>query len=684
MSSQPAEKRSLFKRLRFSERKRSVEKSSSTQSASSPLATNTAPTGLARLCARCDNFIVHYLSADRHGPSSLSFRHGTRAERHKTAMAGCPACSLSLRAADGDEDYRFIESTNRQATITWTNTFELYEPGAFASVDKRPLEEDARNGYHPAEFENVYQLQKDAPPRTDDPACFELICMWIQSCSLVHPNCSRPVAQASLPTRVIDVGSGGSSHGDPFLFESGGNAGGYVTLSHRWEPNLSFKTTLASLEEHKQSLPLSALPATFRDAVIVCRKVGIQYLWIDAICIIQDSSEDWDREAMCMASIYNNAVFTISALDSGSSQGGLFRQRVATPHVTFSSPLTGNSSWPSVMGMRVAASAFNKEMEKSPLSSRGWVYQERVLSTATLHYGAHQMIWECRNKVVSEFSSGIQVFTQGLTYDFGRSMTVSREEPKMLMEEWDDVVGAFSRKRFTVPTDRLPAIMGVMQLFEDRIDNHSNNVFIAGLWTGALHKQLLWVYDDKDEHDMVGPPSLDLVWVPPGWKPRSPSWSWISVDYPVRPFVPVDADALEWNFGSLDIDVDLLTDLSRYRVDPSSLELRLVGRIMQFSTPAKRLSRQKPTAASLRFGSPPLEMHAVVDPGCDIPEEFVGFRICTYRGGTIPLPPQSYFLLLQPVPFGSLRFRRIGIGRAEPVVASLMFQDGEDVELALI
>lgn len=120
--------------------------------------------------------------------------------------------------------------------------------------------------------------------------------------------------------------------------------------------------------------------------MIVCRKLGIQYLWVDALCIIQDSQEDWVKEAHRMESIYSNMVLTISALRPGASEGGHFCDRPPILSVTFESPIA-DPSFPSVLGLRLSPPSFDSEMQSSPLDKRGWVFQERLLSKATLHYG---------------------------------------------------------------------------------------------------------------------------------------------------------------------------------------------------------------------------------------------------------------------------------------------------------
>ncbi|ORY06362.1 hypothetical protein BCR34DRAFT_490187, partial [Clohesyomyces aquaticus] len=103
-----------------------------------------------------------------------------------------------------------------------------------------------------------------------------------------HPRCSQ-AGSTVLPTRVIDVGEEKSP---PFLLETNGAHGQYLALSHRWPISLKYKTIMTNLAQHCREMQLESFPATLRDSLIVCRNVGIRYVWIDARCIIQDSSED--------------------------------------------------------------------------------------------------------------------------------------------------------------------------------------------------------------------------------------------------------------------------------------------------------------------------------------------------------------------------------------------------------
>ena len=633
--------------------------------------TNTAPTTTNALCPRCIALITTYFApvGPEDDPRDFSFYHGPPAFRAQNRS--CPLCRLVQAVGSLAPGGEYVVGVRRKGTVLWAEqSFEFFRAGV-VQVDEaggRVLEEGY--GMPPEEEEfgpGVRVMQFDVPSSTNSEQSFALARRWMRECGGEgHPNCRRENGgEATLPTRVLDVGHG--MYQEVVLVETGGNTEGrYVTLSHRWEAALACKTTRANLDVHKRGIGFNALPATFREAVVVCRKLGIRYLWIDALCIVQDWDADWDREAARMAEVYANSVLTISALDSTSSHGGLFRNRTtgAGQSVTFPSPLPGDGGV-TMMGVRVAAPTFGKEMEVSPLTSRGWVFQERVLSTATLHFGALQMSWECRSMVATERCGRVHDFMEALTYEFGRTMYLARKDGWKTMAEWRDVVGYFTRKRFTVPTDRLPAIMGVAKPFDSLAWSQRENVFIAGLWSGALAAQLLWSYDKADAHRTLGPPVLNLLWVPPGWKPRQPSWSWISVDYPVAFFTGQDAEALDWHVRVVGWDRDRMADLATYRDRPHEMELRLEGGLLRLPITAERLDRQVPVqrVLTMRYGQQVIELHITVDPGCSIPPGLLALRVSSFSGyGAVPGPRSTWFLLLQRVHHGINRFKRIGTG----------------------
>jgi hypothetical protein len=148
---------------------------------------------------------------------------------------------------------------------------------------------------------------------------FAQIDSWISECSLNHSNCC-PRVPLCLPTRVIDVGDSSRS---PSLFTSLGQHGTWVALSYCWGNLLPLRTMTHTLEDFHRQIPFKMLPALFQDVVTLVRRLGHRYLWIDALCIIQDSETDWLSESIKMGEIFQGATLTIAAEAARDSSVGL-------------------------------------------------------------------------------------------------------------------------------------------------------------------------------------------------------------------------------------------------------------------------------------------------------------------------------------------------------------------------
>jgi hypothetical protein len=145
--------------------------------------------------------------------------------------------------------------------------------------------------------------------------CLDIASNWFQSCLEAHAECSENTGSPKLlPTRVIDIGLP-NSNTSPVLLVSNGCFGDWITLSYCycWGSFDSVKTTTATLKEHQASLPFESLPPLFRDAILLTRRFNYRYLWINALCILQDSEPDWRAEAANMGYIYRNSALTIAA-----------------------------------------------------------------------------------------------------------------------------------------------------------------------------------------------------------------------------------------------------------------------------------------------------------------------------------------------------------------------------------
>lgn len=144
---------------------------------------------------------------------------------------------------------------------------------------------------------------------------------WLNQCLSHHRRTCPPISQV-LPTRVIDVGD---CFHRPKIYESlPGEKGAYCALSYCWGLDQAFTITSSTLQDRKVAFHLDDVPKTIRDAIYFTRSLRIKYLWVDSLCIVQDSTEDWEHEAARMCTVYSCAVITFAAVDSPGSNTGLF------------------------------------------------------------------------------------------------------------------------------------------------------------------------------------------------------------------------------------------------------------------------------------------------------------------------------------------------------------------------
>lgn len=231
---------------------------------------------------------------------------------------------------------------------------------------------------------------------------------WINDCVANHGRCHGNY-QALSPTRLLDLIQFWSS-GDIVLVEREEDADDehipYTALSHCWGASTSgpLTTTLANLASRKERIRFDELPLTFKDAVTTTRKLKIPYLWIDSLCIIQDSPSDWEKEAARMAIVYAGSVCTLSALGWEDSNGGFFRVAEKETDFVFRYDLSLGSQ-----RIRVFPCEPNDWGLDGPLMDRAWTLQERALSNRILHFSRNELLWECKTLRASADLPWLQV-----------------------------------------------------------------------------------------------------------------------------------------------------------------------------------------------------------------------------------------------------------------------------------
>lgn len=148
---------------------------------------------------------------------------------------------------------------------------------------------------------------------------------WIHHCCQNHVHCSRQKASARLPTRLIKIEFDHTSGFHARLCDSRflPSDSSYLSLSHRWGEDNPTTLTTARLESFYRGISLTSLNRVFRDALEVTAALGYSYVWIDSLCIIQDDSDDWEREARLMRDVYRNAICNLAASEFESGDEGL-------------------------------------------------------------------------------------------------------------------------------------------------------------------------------------------------------------------------------------------------------------------------------------------------------------------------------------------------------------------------
>ncbi|KAH6643214.1 tol protein, partial [Boeremia exigua] len=303
------------------------------------------------------------------------------------------------------------------------------------------------------------------------------------------------------------------------LFLREGLAGNfrYACLSHCWgATGLKCKLVKGNKINLCQGFGIESLPNTFRDAVQICLRLSIRFLWIDALCIVQDDINDWNQTAAAMADIYRQAYITIAATASQNSSEGCFR---SAPPGAIGQNLR-NTPGLAVREMRWPDNPLRDEIfltTDHPLLRRAWVFQERRMSPRMVHFTNTQLVWECGRYVKGE--DGAIIRKQS---DQGCSQVLNADEPTSHIRAWHETLYEYTCMRLTLEQDRLPAIAAVVV---EEGKRRRADTYIAGMWIGSLLDDILW----RRFSDTRG------IISDAGSRPKqlAPSWSWASIRGPV-------------------------------------------------------------------------------------------------------------------------------------------------------
>ena len=362
----------------------------------------------------------------------------------------------------------------------------------------------------------------------------------MSDCFNTHEDCPQNLP-ADLPARLVQV----SSLGEPLsarLREFHGQKGYYCALSYCWGGDQFHKTLSERYSQYKRELPYKNLPRTIIDAFEVTRSMGLKYIWIDSLCIIQDDDKDKQTHMANMMHIYQNTQFTISVTSGSSATQGFLEPNSddASP-IGFYHPfrVDEHTIGSVVMTAPNLSSFYLACCGLKPINTRAWTLQEVLFTPRLLFFNQIHMVWRCQkgykpdsitpsdhSQARSEGKGECEIWAETCGYHFmplktfdgiptprapGVGEAFTRSEG--LYSAWHGILQNQTGRLLTVESDRLPAISAIAQVFASAF----KSAYYAGLWGRFLVHDLMWLRISTSN-------DLDPKF------PTYPSWSWVTVD----------------------------------------------------------------------------------------------------------------------------------------------------------
>ncbi|KAB5535296.1 heterokaryon incompatibility protein-domain-containing protein [Coniochaeta sp. 2T2.1] len=325
----------------------------------------------------------------------------------------------------------------------------------------------------------------------------------VDECRQGHTRCTAEDVPL-LPTMVIDVSTSRIDGKIHLYVPSQEQRADYVALSYCWGGPQKLVTTLANLSDHQRGIGLDHLPRTIKEAVLVTASLGIRYIWVDALCIVQDDESSKAIEIENMGKVYGHATIAL-LVGSGTSRAvddGFLNPYSDISVVPYYSILT-ELAVPACLAVGTEVAP--------PLDMRGWTYQERHLASRRFVFGGPRGV----SFTCAEQSSAYVADAWTRSKDNGELVArISGDDDDDPSTRWHEIIKESSFRSLTYHTDRLPAIAGLAQ---EHVPT-PGDVYIAGLWRSQIIDDLMWKGKFEGVYFRI-----------PISQYRSPGWSWISV-----------------------------------------------------------------------------------------------------------------------------------------------------------
>ena len=484
------------------------------------------------LCHSCMNIPIRWLlETPRH--AYTLFNH---LENITESEKSCNLCKLILRSIEnlGTDDWREIN-------IGITPQFFVVEIVQKGTVDDRHLRLCADVGSEAASI--GVEIGLPTLPEAGGELHLTLLREWLRDCDENHSDHGITAAKENgLPTRVLDVGNAGN----PTLrlyHPTENEKERYIILLHCWGKVQAF-TTERTFATSCKAIKIDALPKSFQDAVTVSRTLGVRFLWIDSLCIIQDNDKDKGKAIKQMEEIFASAYCTIAATSAKDSHEGFLNPRPGTQFVRLADKHTDT---PFCVCVCEISQNFKDDVENGLLNTRGWVLQERALSRRTIHFTATQTYWECGS--VMRYENFTQMTRPPSLLSSSRfPMTTTGIPSEGVAYAFERIFTIYSERDLTYQRDRPNAIAGLQRRMTDVYMTESSN----GIIHYCLGRSLLWQRSGTKRMKKIMDQSIQ----------KFPSWSWMRYEGKIR-YGNIPKVNIGWN---RDVELPYYTSNPQQRV----------------------------------------------------------------------------------------------------------------------
>lgn len=328
----------------------------------------------------------------------------------------------------------------------------------------------------------------------------------------------------------------------------------YVALSYRWGQAENLTTTKETLATFRSRIDATIIPRTILEALSVASHLGYAFLWVDALCIVQNENEAIKaKEIASMDEVYGHAAFTISAAVAESVHESFFhRSPNAISGFQLKLQTPDRQTCPVVlMDEDIFQLSFLKGWSEDlidPVDTRAWTLQESMLSVAVLSFSSVGLFWECRSALWAENLDNAMMNEEMEGQRVMQALPLSDKEMYKLRFTWHKFVERYTRRRIGLHTDRLPALAGLAR----RISGLTRDKYAAGLWQNTILGDLLWYCPKTKPLDLgeanLGQPSKRIDF-------KTPSWSWASVENATDFVTPSNHEEIKLHAALISVDV---------------------------------------------------------------------------------------------------------------------------------